>query len=368
MPDKRKGYSVYKHGRQWYVGFQIDGRRYQKPCGFLERDSREEAEKAARAFVENTHSQLKRARNHRQSQNPIALYQRRLSGRSLSHQENCARILTRFLQFFGDVDMAALTRGDVEAWRDWLASTAPRNDRKKGRLSPKSVKEHLDWLAAVFNESDLTNPCRNVERPRPTHAEQTDALKFFTPDEMTRLFEVCASNNPRFYNGFVFTAFTGCRVAEVQGLRPENIDAKNRIVWVVGKGEKRRPLRLTGPVAPAWDALQDEIKKHPKPHGFVFSQSPTWARKGMDRLCKAAFGVDDDGYYIRPGHPHMLRHTLASMALMVFTPAWDIVFLAKWLGHRDINTTYKIYGHWLAPEAPSGYASPGILNAATGGV
>ncbi len=24
-------------------------------------------------------------------------------------------------------------------------------------------------------------------------------------------------------------------------------------------------------------------------------------------------------------------------------------------GHRDINTTYKVYSHWLAQEAPSGY-------------
>ncbi len=50
------------------------------------------------------------------------------------------------------------------------------------------------------------------------------------------------------------------------------------------------------------------------------------------------------------GHPHMLHHTLASMALLHFKPSWDIQFLAKWLGHCDIRTTFSIYGHWIAKE------------------
>ena len=55
-------------------------------------------------------------------------------------------------------------------------------------------------------------------------------------------------------------------------------------------------------------------------------------------------------------HPHMLRHTLASMALLHFRPAGDIAYLTKWLGHEKISTTYELYAHWSAPEAPSGYA------------
>ncbi|MCL5271672.1 MAG: integrase core domain-containing protein [bacterium] len=45
----------------------------------------------------------------------------------------------------------------------------------------------------------------------------------------------------------------------------------------------------------------------------------------------------------------------AAMALMHFRPPWNPIYLAKWLGHRDINTTFKIYGHWMAKEPPSSY-------------
>jgi len=51
----------------------------------------------------------------------------------------------------------------------------------------------------------------------------------------------------------------------------------------------------------------------------------------------------------------MLRHTLATMALLHFDPPWEISFLAKWLGHTEIAITYKIYGHFIAKAPPSSY-------------
>jgi len=46
-------------------------------------------------------------------------------------------------------------------------------------------------------------------------------------------------------------------------------------------------------------------------------------------------------------HPHWLRHTFASVALSNGVPITDV---SRWLGHRDINITYKTYGH-LVPSA-----------------
>jgi len=45
--------------------------------------------------------------------------------------------------------------------------------------------------------------------------------------------------------------------------------------------------------------------------------------------------------------PHSLRHAFASAHLGQGVP---ITNLAKWLGHKDINVTYSIYGH-LLPDA-----------------
>jgi integrase len=45
--------------------------------------------------------------------------------------------------------------------------------------------------------------------------------------------------------------------------------------------------------------------------------------------------------------PHTLRHIFASVALANGVPITDV---SKWLGHRNINTTYAIYGH-LVPSS-----------------
>lgn len=45
--------------------------------------------------------------------------------------------------------------------------------------------------------------------------------------------------------------------------------------------------------------------------------------------------------------PHSLRHAFASVMLARGIPITDV---AKWLGHRDINETYRTYGH-LVPNA-----------------
>lgn len=56
--------------------------------------------------------------------------------------------------------------------------------------------------------------------------------------------------------------------------------------------------------------------------------------------------------------PHQLRHHFASVALAGGVPLTD---LARWLGHGDVNITYRIYGHLLAPSIDR---ARGVLDAA----
>lgn len=306
------------------------------------------AERAAETHVAG--ARAKAARRRRASANPFDLYLARISGKSKSHQKNHARFKLRLEEWRGgEVKLSELDQSDVESWRDWLLGARRKDDKPADRpLAPKTVKEHIDWLAAVCNCAGIDNPCRGVERPARSHADTVDALEYFTPGEMEKLFAVCRERFHAFANAFQFLAYTGCRVGEARGLRPRDLDFKNQIANVTGKGRKRRPLRLSGPLQPAWEALQSEIALGDgDPERFIFPQGETWFRKGMDRLCPAAIG--------RHGHPHMLRHTLASLALLHFDPPWTIEFLAKFLGHSSISTTFKVYGHWIAAEPPSSF-------------
>jgi len=353
---RRPKLRIYKHGRQRYYQFHLGGRCFRGPVGDQDKVSEEEARRAAEKILENTLAQFNRPKR-RERPNPIDAYVRSIRDGSISHQENVARFWVRLTDYFGrDRDLRTIRKEDVAEWQDWLLHEAPRKDIGKGErgLSPKTVKEHIDWLASVYRYNDMDNPCARVKRPRRSERERQEALEFFTPDEMKRLFAVTMAENPGVYNALIFYALTGCRDAEARGLRPEDLDHDRQAVWLTGKGDIPRQIILTGDMQPAWNALLRQMKDNPRLDGYIFPQGATWARKWMARISKNAFGVDRDEKPIRHGHPHMLRHSFATAALLHWK-GWDIARLAKWLGHRDYNTTFRIYGHFIGAEPPSGY-------------
>lgn len=249
-------------------------------------------------------------------------------------------------------DFRKLRRADIEDFRDWLLVDAPRKEkyakRTKG-LSPKTVKDHIDFLSGFYKFADLPNPCRNVKRPKKSEEERQGQLEYFTEDELQRLLDVCAANHPTFLNGLLVLIHTGCRIAEVQGLRPEDLDRRRQTIRVVGKGRKPRRLTLSGPMQPGWEAIIAEMNLQPRADGFVFPQYSSWARKALERLNQSAFQGA-----IRC-NPHKFRHTWATMALSGWDDPWTIVDVAEWLGHNDVSTTFKIYKHLLPKKPRSGY-------------
>jgi integrase len=212
---------------------------------------------------------------------------------------------------------------------------------KNRKFSPKYVSEHLNWLGAVYNHFGLLNVTAKVVRPRATVEEQQRRLKCFTREEMEKMFEACGEE---FRNCFVFMAYTGVRNGEMHDIvrRGQDINEEEQIVWVTGKGRKRRPLALRGPAQAAWEALQGEVQQRGVGVGeTIFDPYERWADKRLRALCRAV-GIAERG-------PHALRHTFATHALLFW--GWDISVVAKWLGHESIDVTYRIYGH-LIPATP----------------
>lgn len=107
-----------------------------------------------------------------------------------------------------------------------------------------------------------------------------------------------ADSHPNYRNGFILLVCTGTRIGEVPGLMRKDIDNRNQVISVVGKGSKRRPLQLTGPLEPTWEALMAEMKTPPParggraPHrgGYICPQYENWGRKMLNTLCAMALG------------------------------------------------------------------------------
>lgn len=132
---------------------------------------------------------------------------------------------------------------------------------------------------------------------------------------------------------------SGLRVAELCGLRREDLDLSRQRVTVWGKGSKQRVVPLSEPSVSAvrrWlaDGRALLARAHTPPE-LVFVNlrgnplSPRDVRRILDRRSS------------EPTHPHALRHTFATHLL---DGGADLRMVQELLGHEDLSTT-QIYTH-----------------------
>lgn len=146
---------------------------------------------------------------------------------------------------------------------------------------------------------------------------------------------------------------SGLRVSELCSVAPSDIDLRQRMIRVLGKGSKERIVPLSEPsvaLLRAWlggertaylreHALEDG-------HGRLFSNNrgraltPRDVRRIIDRRS------------IAPTHPHALRHTFATHLL---DGGADLRVVQELLGHADLATTQH-YTHVSKDRLRSIYA------------
>ena len=155
-----------------------------------------------------------------------------------------------------------------------------------------------------------------------------------TPDEANRLANACEGAIEKLV---VWTLLdTGLRVAELAGLRKDNIDWQGHRLMVYGKGgpygskSKRRVIPLTDRVRPL-------IEGH-----FALHETLGIGARSIQLMVKA---IANRAQISRPCTPHVLRHTFSVTAVQrgISLPA-----LQRLLGHDRLTTT-EIYLN-LSPE------------------
>jgi integrase len=94
------------------------------------------------------------------------------------------------------------------------------------------------------------------------------------------------------------------------------------------------------------EAIADHVREHGTRDGYLFRGARVPYVQHRSYLKAFTKAADDAG--IPDGFsPHSLRHAFASSLLAQGVPITDV---AEWLGHRNIQVTYGIYGH-LVPSA-----------------
>lgn len=210
---------------------------------------------------------------------------------------------------------------------------------------------------AFLDDSIPINPMLKVKRPVPRkdEAPKEESEKALTAKELRYVLS-CVENEPLKWQAYVvLAADTGLRRGELCGLEWSDIDFEGGAIVVrrnlqytaaagvyctTPKSKKTRTVDVGADVLALLRRLRTEqaqtcVSKWvftqdgtPEP---MFPQSPT-------RYFKK-FG---ERYGVKNFHPHLLRHSSASIAI---TNGADVVSVSERLGHADTAVTLRMYAH-----------------------
>ncbi|MCL4119248.1 UNVERIFIED_CONTAM: hypothetical protein GTU68_060399 [Idotea baltica] len=132
---------------------------------------------------------------------------------------------------------------------------------------------------------------------------------------------------------------SGLRLSELVNLDCNHLDLSDKLVRVLGKGNKTRELpvgRMAQQAIQKW--LHYRTRSNPIDNALFVTQKGRRLGARAIQLRVRQAGIKQLGRHI---HPHMLRHSFATHLL---ESSHDLRAVQELLGHEDISTT-QIYTH-----------------------
>jgi len=233
----------------------------------------------------------------------------------------------------------------LEHERDRALAYQPTGSTR--RLSSESLYLTIASLRALYRFGEAehllpVNVAENLSLPR----RWKRVPKALSADEITRLLQPPATEEPAALcdQAVLEVAYaSGLRLAELRGLRLEQLHLEAGFINVVGKGNKERVVPIGRPAAAAvmryLSAGRPQLVTPRSPatvfltrRGTAFGHVTLW-RHIKHRVARA--GIE------RPVTPHMLRHSFATHLL---EHGADLRVIQELLGHANISTT-EVYTH-----------------------
>ena len=239
-----------------------------------------------------------------------------------------------------------LSNQDVENWKlvkEHDLRTFVNSERRRG-LSPRSIQRLLSSCRTFFEflltEGQIQlSPAQNISSPKLAQllpkamdADLVQRLLDFKPKGMIEVRDKALAE---------LLYSSGLRLSEICQLDVEDLDLKERICIVTGKGNKTRIVPVGRKAIQAirdWMIYRSELKNSkvtPTKAVFLNNKGHRISARSiqlrLEKLCLQR-GI--------PGiNPHTLRHSFASHVL---ESSGDLRAVQEMLGHSDIGTT-QIY-------------------------
>ncbi|KXB03725.1 hypothetical protein AKJ47_01765 [candidate division MSBL1 archaeon SCGC-AAA261G05] len=253
--------------------------------------------------------------------------------------------LRQFRKYLGGKPPERASKLDVRKFLNEL--------KRKGRAR-STISHRLGALRSFFG---YIEEYHNIDTPDlyrirvedyPESKMEGEGCIALTKTEIRKLIEAASSLRDTLIVCFLY--YLGLRAKEVATLKVDKVDPENRVVEVVGKGDKIRKVPLPAVLGrPVRRWLRKERRTYtrsgespyffPSKHGEHLR--PKSVRKVVDRLAEKAgiqeiIGERADGGKIHRVHPHALRRSFATHGNDEGIPLEDI---KRMMGHEKIETT-----------------------------
>lgn len=178
----------------------------------------------------------------------------------------------------------------------------------------------------------------------PSAGSERAEFRFATYAEL----ETLESELPRNWQGALWLMRgSGLRIGEALAIRSDNVRGDVlRVEAQILQSRTLGPLKHRKPGEYRDVPLPRYVAERLVGNGYLFPEFASGTV--LTRAWREAFRRGASAAGLPASFtPHDLRHTYASIALSNGVPITDV---SRWLGHRDINLTHRVYGH-LVPGA-----------------
>ena len=216
-------------------------------------------------------------------------------------------------------------------------------DRK---ITKSSISRKLSSIRGLYNylvREDIIkeNHFNKIQNPK----RELYLPKFLKDEELDKIFSVCNSNNPTEERDTLIIELlyaNGVRVSELVNIKIKDINREEKLIKVLGKGNKERMVIYNNHTKKALDTyLKDGYNYFNKKSSEYLILNKN-GNKLSERYIREIINkkVSQASLDIKIS-PHTLRHTFATDIL---ENGADLMTVKELLGHESLNTT-SIYTH-----------------------
>lgn len=233
-------------------------------------------------------------------------------------------------------DFIKLTKADIQKYIQDLSKNKNSNTISRTISSLKSFYKFLE-----INKYTNTNPLTTIISPKTARK----LPKVLSEEEVNKLLDINLNNDFDYRNKAMLELMysSGLRVSELINLTVNDVDLKNSLVRIFGKGSKERIVPLNDY---ATETLNNYIlyyrpklfKQKENNYLFLNNHGNQMTRQGFFKTLKKI--AKEKGIKSELS-PHTLRHSFATHLLKYGA---DLRSIQELLGHSDISTT-QIYTH-----------------------